>query len=175
MITPGKRERLTAEIARETWRYDPDTGLLFWKIRRPKSSIQIGDVAGTITRPRGEWTINYGAPPGNQYKVTHIIWLIMTGEWPEFTIDHKDNYPPNNSWENLRPATNQQNQFNRGKLANNTSGYKGVSFHRQSGKWFAMIRANGRQNFLGAFDTAEEAGEVYRRAAIELHGEFAKT
>jgi hypothetical protein len=175
MVTPGKRDRLTAEIARETWRYDPDTGLLFWKVKRPKAQHNVGDVAGCITKPRGEWVISYGSPPGNQYKATHIIWLIVEGEWPEFQIDHEDNYPPNNAWYNLRPATNQQNQFNRPKLANNTSGYKGVSLHRPSGKYFVQIRSDGKHHFLGAYDTAEEAGEVYREAAIAMHGDFAKT
>jgi len=173
MVTPGKRARLTAEIARATWDYDPETGLLHWKVKRPHSTNQPGDLAGCITKPRGEWVINYGAPPGNIYKATHIIWLIVTGDWPTDTIDHKDNWPPNNRWENLRLATHSQQQGNRGKLSNNESGFKGVSI--LDGRYMARIRINGKLRHLGMFDTGEEAHAAYMKAAIEHWGEFARS
>jgi len=173
MVTPGKRA-LTAEFVRSILVYEPDTGLLRWKVHRPKSPRYPGDIAGCVTEPRGEVTVGIGSPPGNLYKATHIIWLIVKGEWPEHQIDHEDTNASNNRWTNLRPATHTQNQYNRTKLKNNTSGFKGVSLHRPSGKWFAMIRVDGAQNFLGAFDTAEEAGEAYRQAALKWHKEFAR-
>jgi hypothetical protein len=59
------------------------------------------------------------------------------------------------------------------KMAN-SSGYKGVSFHKQKQKWVAQIRANGSSKFLGFFSTPEEDYKKYCDTAIELHGEFAR-
>lgn len=173
IITPGKR-RLTADEVRAILGYEPDTGVLRWKVKRYKTRIRPGDVAGCVTKPRGEVVIGIGSPPGNQYKAHHLAWLIMTGEWPNQQIDHIDGDPSNNRWANLREATHSQNQHNRPRNRNNTSEYKGVSFHRGSGKWFSMIRYGGNQHFLGAFNTAAEAGEAYRVASLKWHGDFSK-
>lgn len=174
MVTPGKNA-LTADEVRAIIDYNPTTGEFRWKVKRYKSASKPGDPCGCITRPRGEHIISIGSPPGNQYKAHRIAWLIMTGEWPSEQIDHKDGDPSNNRWANLRPSSHIENQQNRPKLSNNTSGYKGVSLHRPSGKYFAMIRYDGQQHFLGAFDSAAEAGSAYQRAAAAFHGKFSRT
>ncbi len=50
-------------------------------------------------------------------------------------------------------------------LRNNTSGYKGVSYHKKSQKWQAAIQVDGRKKHLGVFATAEDAGRAYDAAA----------
>lgn len=89
-------------------------------------------------------------------------------------VDHIDLNPLNNRRSNLRLATGRQNQFNRRKYSNNTSGYKGVSFFKNLNKWVAKINDNGRLRHLGYFDTPEGAYEAYCKAAKELHGEFVR-
>lgn len=89
-------------------------------------------------------------------------------------IDHVDGDPLNNQRENLRPASDSQNQHNKGKQRNNTSGYKGVWRDRKSGMWRAQIAAFGKSVGLGSYTTPERAHEAYCFAATKMHGEFAR-
>ena len=87
-------------------------------------------------------------------------------------IDHIDKNKANNNVKNLRWATIQENGFNQGKRINNTSGFKGVSFHKKANKYQARIRVNGKRKHLGLFLTPEDASYAYETKAKEIHGDF---
>jgi hypothetical protein len=72
----------------------------------------------------------------------------------------------------MREATFSQNQHNRPKPRNNTSGYKGVSWNTRYQKWEAKIMHERKHIWLGWFDTAEEASQMYADAAHKYHKEF---
>lgn len=91
-----------------------------------------------------------------------------------FDVDHIDGNGLNNKRENLRIATVSQNAYNSLTPKNNTSGYKGATFHNRFGRWIAKISAEGKSHHLGYFDTPEEAHAAYCEASKRLHGEFAK-
>jgi len=99
----------------------------------------------------------------------------MKGRWGRPTIDHRDGDVTNNRWKNLRRATASQNNANRRRPRHNTSGYKGVSLCRQSGKWRATIGSNGKTIKLGKFTSPKAAHRAYRAAARKLFGKFART
>ena len=82
----------------------------------------------------------------------------MTGEWPEYTIDHEDRNGLNNKWSNLRLATNSENSANRNKRYNNQSGFKGVS--KNGNKWAARVTKDGETIYLGSYSSKEEAHQV---------------
>ena len=85
-------------------------------------------------------------------------------------VDHHDGERANNSVENLRWATQQENNQNQSIRKNNKSGFKGVHF--ENGKWKAQIGIDGKRIHLGYFETIEEAVTVRSaRANIEF-GEF---
>lgn len=88
-------------------------------------------------------------------------------------VDHRDRNRLNNKRRNLRAATNTENQCNKGPQSNNTSGFKGVSWHKKARKWSAQIRLHGKQKHLGLFELAKDAAQAYDTAARQLHGEFA--
>lgn len=93
------------------------------------------------------------------------------------TGDHinTDGSTLDNRRKNLRIATNQEQQRNKRRQSNNTSGFKGVHLHAQSGKWRASIGVDGGYKSLGLFVTPEEAHAAYCAAAKKYHGEFART
>jgi len=88
-------------------------------------------------------------------------------------IDHIDHNGLNNQRSNLRICTKSENMRNRAAQINNTSGYKGISWHKATKKWIANIKIQRKQIFLGLFEDPEEAYMAYCKAAQELHGEFA--
>jgi hypothetical protein len=88
-------------------------------------------------------------------------------------VDHKDRNGLNCQRDNLRPATDTQNRANSKILASNTSGYKGVSWHKRAGKWAAAIQFKGKKYHLGLFHLAAEAAEAYNAAAVKFFGEYA--
>jgi hypothetical protein len=52
-------------------------------------------------------------------------------------------------------------------LSRNTSGYRGVSWNKTLGKWWARITVNGKRVHLGYFDDVNEAGRVCKEFAIK--------
>lgn len=101
----------------------------------------------------------------------------MTGEQPPQHIDHKDMDTRNNRWENLRGATCSTNGANRPAPRTNTTGMKGVYYYpnvRGSKKWMARITKDRKLMLNKMFATKEEAASAYRKAAVDLFGEFAR-
>jgi hypothetical protein len=89
-------------------------------------------------------------------------------------VDHIDGNGLNNCRVNLRICDECENRWNVKLRSTNTSGFKGVTLHRPSGKWHAQIRCRGKRIYLGSFDDINDAAVRYREKAEELHGQFAK-
>lgn len=88
-------------------------------------------------------------------------------------VDHEDGDGLDNQRHNLRFANNTQNQHNQRRLrSDNTTGYKGVTVHRD-GRFVAQIYVNKKHLNLGYFKTREQAARAYDAAAEKYFGEFA--
>lgn len=88
--------------------------------------------------------------------------------------DHADGNGLNNTRANIRICTYSQNTANQNRRKDNTTGFKGVSFRKDTNKFSAKITSNGKHIRLGCFETASEAYEAYCAAAKIFHGEFAR-
>jgi len=126
-----------------------------------------------VKKPSGTYyaarTIRVGLKTSVEYMARRIMKAPDGVE-----VDHRNGHSLDNRTWNLRFATTQQNQFNRGKNRNNTSGYKGVTWEKSTGKYQAQIRVNGQTKHLGRFDDKIDAAHAYDQAALKYHGRFAR-
>lgn len=89
-------------------------------------------------------------------------------------VDHINRDGLDNRRCNLRVCTNTENQWNGGPRADNTSGFRGVTWHKQNKGWHARIRCRGKVYSLGVFRNPEDAHAAYCSARKELFGEYAQ-
>lgn len=109
----------------------------------------------------------------SQGRVFYMHRVILGLQDPEIKTDHINQDGLDNRRENLRVCSDFDNSHNVGLKANNTSGYKGVTWHDPGSKWQARIRKDGRRVHLGLFSHARDAAEAYNKAAAETYGDFA--
>lgn len=162
------RDLPSPEYLRQRLRYDPETGLLYWR-EYPNFSMRWNSkypnrVAGLIN-PRGYWRvcIDYKV-----YQAHRIIWAMEYGHWPKKEIDHIDGDKTNNRLSNLRLVDRVENSRNLSIASNNTSGVTGVSWHKKCNKWTVRIRYNGYYHYLGLFSSFDEAVKVRKNAEARL-------
>ena len=145
--------------------YDPLTGVLSNKVDRGRGK------AGFVHQAKNSGGYIVLNLDGKLRRAQDLIWCMMTGSWPDLTVDHEDHDKANNRWANLRLATKWQNRANSKVNHNHKLGIKGV---RQRGNRFAAhIRVAGEFINLGTYDTPEEASEAHLEAAQIAFGEFA--
>ena len=159
---------LTAERLREVLNYDPETGVFTRRIS--SSRWRIGTIAGGSG---GDDYLKIRVD-GRRYRAHRLAFLYMLGRWPFTDADHIDCDKANNVWSNLREASTSQNLANMRRPSNNTSGFKGVSFRKDTGKWLASIRVDGIRYHLGYYRTAEKAHSRYMIVARIAFAEFAR-
>lgn len=150
MLTGSQLERLL--------HYDPDIGLWTWSNHHSVNPRHRGQEAGYV-RSDGYRIIRIG---GVAHYSGRLAFLYMKGYWPE-EVDHEDRDPRNDKWTNLREATSSLNKYNRGG-----DSLRGV--YTSGSKWWAMV---GRYNYLGVFDTLEDAIIARDTEALRLAGPFA--
>lgn len=173
-MSKHKQNELSCDLVRERFDYDPATGLFTYSGRErahlPPSarSKRVGRQAGWIDTS-GHINVKIG---GTGYLVHRVIWLHVTGEWPDGVVDHRNGIKTDNRWSNLRlvsQAINMQNLH--GGYTGSSSGVLGVSPGITPGTWMANIRVKQVPIRLGTFSSTEEAYAAYLNAKALVHPE----
>jgi len=150
---------ITQERLKEVLDYDQDTGKFRRRTSGPGRSN--GFEAGCIN-PEGYRQISIG---GRSYKAHRLAILYTDGYMPENQIDHINRDRADNRRVNLREASHQCQARNSKMRMDNTSGIKGVYWHKIAGKWQVQIAVERHENSLGYYDDILEA--AYTRYAAE--------
>lgn len=161
--TTAQANELTAEYLRSILNYDQETGIFTRKVST-SNRVKVGDAAGC---PDGQGYLNIMVQSRN-YLAHRLAWLHYYGTWPKDQIDHINRIRTDNRISNLRDVTQKQNQQNRSKPSNNTSGHPGVHWNESISKWVATITHNQKRIHLGYFSILEEAIAA-RKAAEKLY------
>ena len=145
--------------------YDSETGV-FVRLVSNTNAVKVGEVSGSLSHGYLRVMVNSIA-----YEAHRLAWFYAYGEWVEM-IDHINGIKHDNRLCNLRSANYLNNNRNAGMRKDNASGYKGVSYRKDIGKWRAQYNYNKKRTHLGFFDTALEASLVYERYAKLHYGDF---
>lgn len=169
-------QKLTQEHLNEMFFYDPDTGVLTWKIRpshhfpdlrsfKTMNAKLAGKEAGAVVS--GYRLINHKGTP---HKAHRLIWIMVHGCIDDsLSIDHIDGNGLNNRISNLRLVSHKENLKNQRLRSSNTSGVTGVSFVKARGLWEAHIGGgNGKKKSLGHFASKADAIAARKKAEIKL-------
>jgi hypothetical protein len=103
-----------------------------------------------------------------ELRINRAILGARTGQ----IVDHENCDGLDNTRRNLRLTDCAGNARNRRPLCGRQ--YKGVRFHKDTGKYEAYIRCNRKKTHLGLFAIEEEGARAYDTAALALFGEFAR-
>lgn len=162
---------LTAERLRELLRYNPETGVFTWRVKR--GIALAGSIAGNKNR-NGYVNIYVDNRP---YRAHRLAWLYVYGSFPKQDIDHINGVRHDNRIANLRDVSTSHNMMNQRRArTDNKLGLLGVHVrtperphHKISKPYRAMIYVAGKRVNVGSFATAEEAHAAYLEAKRRLH------
>lgn len=105
------------------------------------------------------------------------IWMhrVVNNTPDGYITDHANRNKLDNRKANLRTATRQENNRNKGPQTNNKANCKGVFYDKSCKRirrWKAQIYIKKQQVHLGYFLTKEEAAEAYTKASTYYFKEF---
>lgn len=162
-----QRELIDHDVLLSALRYEPETGQFYWS--EWWDGRLAGKCAGTVTL-NGYRQIHLS---GQYYLAHRLAWFYVHGQWPKNYIDHINNDKLDNRIANLRDTTQKVNMRNlKRPRRDNASGFTGVSFHKQSGKFMARITdLDGSYRYLGLYPSAELASSAYQEARAKIEEE----
>lgn len=130
-----------------------------------------GDTAGCLAGTPGkrqDWVIGF---KNRRYLVSRVIYTKLYEDPQQFTVDHINRDPTDNSVGNLRLADRSNQKLNQDLSVKNTSGVRGVSKCKQTKKWRARIQFKGKTKYLGNYICLKEAAAAYNEEARIMHCE----
>lgn len=134
----------------------------------PEDFEELNKYKWSATRSDGAFYAARQGPEGRPILMHRVIMKTP----PDMVVDHKNLDGLDNRKINLRNATRAQNSYNHRPPCGGT-GFKGVKYVAQTGKYKATVGYKRKAVPVGEFDDPIEAAKARDRVARELHGEFA--
>lgn len=111
------------------------------------------------------WPDNAKIAKSHRFSYQEIVGPIPKGLHVDHLCKNRKCVRP----EHLQTVTQQENNENTLTRSDNTSGFKGVSYHKATGKWMAYGQYKGKNNYLGVYKTPEEAAQTAKKFRLENH------
>lgn len=124
------------EEAQRIFRYDPKTGMLFWRFLEGRG------IDATATKRSPTRTSGRVFYEGLSCPAAKVIWLLHHKVWPERPLRRINKMPWDDRIENLAIFGHERG--------------KGITFRGKHG-WQAFSGSSYTRKYLGAYDTPEEA------------------
>lgn len=124
------------------------------------------------------WHTNHGKQTEDNYiygskdKKQFPLHQFLLGKVEGLVVDHINHNTMDNRRKNLRMVTLSENAMNQRIKSNNTSGVKGVRWHKATQKWQVDITVNQKQIYLGVYENFDEAVKVRKQAEEKYFGEY---
>jgi hypothetical protein len=106
------------------------------------------------------------------FGVHALIYLMHHNVLPE-EVDHINGIVGDNRVENLRSSNKTTNKYNTRISKANTSGIKGVSIHKRTGKIRCSLSSKNKVRQVYGFSSFEDADEFMQLWRNMAHGDFA--
>lgn len=166
---------ISVETLRQLLHYNPDTGVLSWRIRpvslcKDERAWKIWNAryAGREALTANSNGARQGNIFGRRVYAHRAAYALHYGAWPKDVIDHINGNPADNRIANLRAVDQRTNMLNQKERCTNTSGATGVTLFSRNQKWRAQITVNGRNKALGYFTDFDEAVKARRLAEVRF-------
>lgn len=134
--------------------YHKSTGKFYWK--NDRGGICKGTEAGSL---HGTGYV-YIRINKKAYLAHRLAWFYVTGQWPEFQVDHKNRVRSDNRFKNLGDLSGSKNCLNRKPRKGSRSGVTGVAWKSRDNKWMVYVEQNKVRVNLGTYTDLDEAKKV---------------
>lgn len=111
----------------------------------------------------------------NEKRMINMARTILSVKDSDVYVDHINGNTLDNRKNNLRKVDCQKNNMNQNLSKNNTSGHKGVHWHKGVNKWIANIGLNGKLLHLGYFENFDDAVSARESKEKEMYGEYSRS
>ena len=158
---------ITQDILKARLHYNPESGVFTWLDNR-SGRVNIGDICGwdVLLQNKEYRSIQV---LNKTYLAHRLAWLYVHGEFPPNDIDHINGNGRDNSINNIRVVTHQENMLNKKRYKSNKSGCSGVLYIKSRDKFAVQISIDKKQRFLGYFANIWDA-ICCRKSAEFSHG-----